>query len=339
MSNIISKVFNDLKNGTSYSVEYLMSNDVESTLSKHGIKIRKIFSPIIRKAYLTQTTYKLIKEPNMGKITKKSKIYVMNHRQGDDVVLGVNAINDNAYVIFGNEHLMMETLDGLGVWANGGIPLLRYNNESRKAAYDKMKYVIENGGNIWIYPEGYWNLDDEGLSDGIHPSDCHNSECWLIQDFNIGCFRLAQETGAPLIPVVLHYDEVNGKKCYSRRGNEFYIYKDDDVFEKKDEFITIMNTMKYELMEKYSSYNREELEKNGVSLKEQWISLKKELVDSCVIDRINYKLDLLDEKRIGKAKVANPVISNEEAFAHLDRINITSENAYLLSKKLSGLKR
>ena len=336
---VLSKIIYDIKNGTSHSVDYLMSNEVEKTLSKRGIKIRKIFSPIIRIAYLTQTKYKLIKEPSVGKITKNSKIFVMNHRQGDDVVLGVNAINDSAYVIFGNENLMIETPDGLGVWANGGIPLLRYNKKSRKATYDKMKYVIENGGNIWIYPEGYWNLDDDGLADGIHGSDCHNSECWLIQDMNIGCFRLAKETGAPIIPVVLHYDEVNGKKCYAKRGAEFYINQNDDVFEKKDELITIMNTMKYELMEKYSNYSREELEKDGISLKEQWINLKKELMSVCDVDRVNYKFDLLEEKRIGKAKVPNPYISNEEAFEHLNNININSKNAFLLSKRLSGLKR
>lgn len=335
---VLSKLAYDIKNGTSHSVDYLMKNEVEETLSKKGIKIRKVFSPLLRMIYKTQTKYKLYREPDMCKLEGKGKIFVMNHRQADDIVLGANAVNEHAYIVFGNDKLVLETTNGLGLWANGMIALKRDNTISRKSTYDKMKYVIENGGNILIYPEGYWNLDDDGLTDGIHGSDCHNSECWLMQDINIGALRLAKETGCAIVPTILHYDELNGKKCYSKRGKEFYVGKDDDIFEKKEELMTIMYTMKYELMEKYSSYNRKELEEKGISLKEEWIKLKEELIRDCDIPSINYKLDLLDEKRIGKAKVPNPYISNEEAFEHLEHLNINEKNAFLLSKRLSGRK-
>ena len=53
----LKEILSDLKNGTSHSVSYLMSNDVETALSKKGIKIRKIFSPLLRMIYLTQTDY------------------------------------------------------------------------------------------------------------------------------------------------------------------------------------------------------------------------------------------------------------------------------------------
>lgn len=338
MKEVLKKIFYDIKNGTSHCVDYLQDYDVNKTLSKNGIKIRKIFSPLLRKIYLSQTQYKLIRENNIGKVTKNSKIFVMNHRQADDIVIGANAIDEHAYVVFGNEKLVLETTNGIGLWANGMILLKRDDVLSRKSTYEKEKYVLENHGNVWVYPEGYWNLDDDGLTDGRHLSDCHNSECWLIQDINIGAVRLAKETGFPIVPVILHYDEENGKKCYSIRGEEFFVGKYDDIFEKKDELVTIMNTMKYELMEKYSSYKREELECNGISLKEKWIKLKEELVRDCDIEKIGYKLDLKDEKYIGKAKVGNPVVSNEEAFEHLDYLDINLNNAFLLSKRLSGRK-
>lgn len=340
MSNdIMKKLIFDIKNGTSHSIDYLMKDDVESTLSKKGIKIRRLFSPLLRMIYLTQTEYKLIKEPAEGKINRKpGKIFVVNHRQADDIVIGASAIGEHAYVVFGNDKLVLETTNGLGLWASGMIRLKRDDTNSRHVVYDKMAYVLDNGGSVWIYPEGYWNLDDDGITDLKHGSDCHNSECWLIQDINIGALRLAKEKGSPIVPVILHYDEVNGKKCYSKRGKEFYIGKEDDIFKKKEELLEIMNTMKYELMEKYSSYKREDLESDGISLREKWIKLKEELVSACDIPRIGYKLDLKDEKYIGKAKVANPVVSNEEAFKHLDDIEITKENAFLLSKRLSGRK-
>ena len=102
--------------------------------------------------------------------------------------------------------------------------------------------------------------------------------------------------------------------------------------------MTVMNTMYYDLMEKYSTYSRQQLESDGITLREKWIKLKEDLVSACDIPRIGYKLDLKDEKYIGKAKVTNPVISNEEAFEHLDNIKISKETAFLLSKRLSGRK-
>ena len=79
-------------------------------------------------------------------------------------------------------------------------------------------YVIEHGGNIIIYPEGYWNFADDGQADERHLADGHNSESWLMQDINIGILRLAKETGCEIVPTILHYDEVGKKRCYAHRG-------------------------------------------------------------------------------------------------------------------------
>lgn len=335
----LKKLKNDLINGTSHSVDFLLSPEVEESLSKNGIKIRKVFAPLLRAVYLTQTKYELIKENKPAKIkTEKGKIFVVNHRQGDDIVLGANAIGESGYIVFGNKYLALDTTNGLGLWAYGMILLDRDNKENRGKTYEKMKYIIENGGNIIIYPEGYWNLDDNGLSDERHGADNHNSENWLIQDINIGSLRLAQETGCAIIPTILHYDEVNGKKCYSQKGMPFYVKEEENIFDKKSELLEIMRTMYYSLMAKYSTYSRKELESQDISLKEQWEILKKELIADCDIPKTGYKLDLSDEKKIGKAKVQNPVISNEEAFAHLDDLIPSKENAFLLSKRLSGRK-
>ena len=51
----------DIKNGTSHSVDYLLKLGVNETLSRNGIKIRKVFAPFLRMIYLTQTKYSLKK--------------------------------------------------------------------------------------------------------------------------------------------------------------------------------------------------------------------------------------------------------------------------------------
>ena len=83
---------------------------------------------------------------------------------------------------------------------------------------------------------------------------------------------------------------------------------------------------------KHSAYSRRELERDGISLKNQWEALKKNLAKDCDIPKINYHLDLADEKRIGKAKVLNPVVTPEEAFAHLDYLIPCKDNAFLFRK-------
>ena len=100
-----------------------------------------------------------------------------------------------------------------------------------------------------------------------------------------------------------------------------------------------MTDMYFYLMEKYSTYSRQFLESNGQTLKEQWEILKRQLIADCDIDRIGYKLDLADEKLIGKAKVVKHITTNEDAFEHLNDIEVKSETAFLLSKRLSGKRR
>lgn len=330
----LKAIMNDVKNGTANSLYYLLSNNIEDTISKKGIKIRKFFSPLLRMIYRFQSeyTFKLESREPLQK-TKTGKIFVVNHRQSDDMVFSAITIGKSGYFVFGNPILACESSkNGFGLWAYGMILLKRNDKENRKSCYKKMKYILENGGNVIIFSEGYWNLDDDGKTDGIHQSDSHNSKTWLIQDLNIGAFRLAQELKTEIIPVTLHYDELYGKKCYGKRGKTFIIEPQDDVFKKKDEFLVEMYTMYYSMMEKYSNYTIEQLSKKGINLEKNWQELKKELINSCDIKKVNYHLDLLDEKRIGKAKVINPVITEEEVYQALDSVELTKNNASILTR-------
>ncbi len=106
----------DLINGTSHSVKFLLGNDIDRTISKSGIKIRKLFAGLLRMLYLTQTDYKLLihKREKLGK-TKKGRIFALNHRQADDIVIGANAVCKSGYIVFGNPLLALETTNGLGL--------------------------------------------------------------------------------------------------------------------------------------------------------------------------------------------------------------------------------
>lgn len=312
---ILANIISDIKNGSSHSVDFLLKEGVQDCLTITGICVRKIFAPLLRLVYRTQTAYKIkIVHREILRNSRTGRIFALNHRQADDIVIGANAVNQSAYIVFGNPYLAFETLNGLGLWAYGMILLKRDEITSRKAAYEKMKYVIEHGGNIIIFPEGYWNLDDNGQKDERHEADGHKSDYWLIQDINIGILRLAQETGCEIVPTILHYDEVKRKQCFAYRGKPFRISKEADIFAKKDELVGCMTDIYWYLMEKHSSYKRAELEADGMSLAEQWSTLKEGLRSACDIERIGYRLNLAEEKRIGKAKVTHSVVTPEEAF-------------------------
>jgi 1-acyl-sn-glycerol-3-phosphate acyltransferase len=62
----------------------------------------------------------------------------------------------------------------------------RKDNQSRRASYEKMKSVLDNGLDMLIYPEGTRNRTDQPL-----------------KSFYDGAFKLAIDTQKPIVPVVL----------------------------------------------------------------------------------------------------------------------------------------
>jgi 1-acyl-sn-glycerol-3-phosphate acyltransferase len=72
------------------------------------------------------------------------------------------------------------------VYRRGSVLVDRKSEESRKKSYAYMKRVLEMGLHMCIYPEGTRNRTSQPL-----------------KEFKDGAFRLAVETGKPIIPAVL----------------------------------------------------------------------------------------------------------------------------------------
>jgi len=67
----------------------------------------------------------------------------------------------------------------------GDVPLRRGERESAKSAMARCKWYLERGMSVMIFPEGTRSADGE------------------IKPFKDGAFRLALETGVPILPVVV----------------------------------------------------------------------------------------------------------------------------------------
>lgn len=332
--NILPDLYSDIRNKTSHSISYLLSHRVEDCLSVSGIWCRRLISPILRKAYKNHIRHEIVIDSRTPlPESKKGRIFAVNHRQKDDIIIAMNVADVSAYTVFGGTHIALNTGNGLGLWAYGMIMIDRDSKHSRKSAYEKMKYVINHGGNIIIYPEGYWNLTDDGESDRCHGADRHNSDSWLVQDLNLGAFRLAQETGCEIVPVILHYDEIGKKVCYGHRGAPVKVAPEADIIKIKDDFLSVMQTTYYHLIEKYSSYNRSRLESTGKTVHRQHDRVKAEILREVEIKSTGYKMDMADEKRIGKARNKRHVVTAGEAFSHLKKIVPTPRNAFLFRNR------
>jgi len=72
------------------------------------------------------------------------------------------------------------------IYQLGSVLVDRKSEQSRRESYTKMKHVLDMGMHMCIYPEGTRNKTDEPL-----------------KPFQDGAFRLASETGKPLMPAIL----------------------------------------------------------------------------------------------------------------------------------------
>lgn len=129
------------------------------------------------------------------------------------------------------------------IYKRGSVLVNRKNKNSRRDSYNKMKAVLGIGMHMCIYPEGTRNKTDSPL-----------------KEFHDGAFRLAIDTGKPIIPAVLF-----NTKMVLPADKPFFFWpsvmemhflppryiKDGDIYEelKKEMFTTISIYYQYKKAE------------------------------------------------------------------------------------------
>jgi len=89
------------------------------------------------------------------------------------------------------------------IYKRGSILVDRKSEKSRKDSIKKMKEVLEQGLHMCIYPEGTRNKSNEPL-----------------RPFHDGAFRLAIDTGKPVIPTLIF----NTRKVLPGSSKPFYLW-------------------------------------------------------------------------------------------------------------------
>ena len=188
------------------NLEYMLSNDVNETISKKGSDIRKKIRPAFINFLKLGNKLKLVIEKNEYKKIDRPVIYVACHAFKDDVLNTILTNKDDTYIVFGNIDLFYHTFDGLCLWIYGTQLVNRYDKESRHAMKSKMDKIMEYGNNILIFPEATWNL----------------SENKLMLPFHWGFYDVARKYNALIVPVLTYKV---GKTCYSRQLNPIDVNK------------------------------------------------------------------------------------------------------------------
>ena len=234
-------------------------------------------------------------------------IYACTHIGGNDIQRTFQATNDPAYLMLGDPGILYRMLIYQGLKLNGVIPLETSDREDRKIAYARAIELLNAGGNLLIYPEGAWNV----------------SPNLVVMKTFTGTVRMAQETGAEIVPIAV---EQYGDTFYFNIGRNYHISKDSTkrADELNKDLRDLLATLKWEIIEQQDPLEHSHIPADYLS------TFQAEIVDRC-----NYGYGFSLEDALKEAFHDKYVTSTEEAFAHLHSIQPSIKTAFLFNKRLS----
>ena len=280
-----------------------------------GIEFRKKIHPLINlilkidqvlsKEEIVVISNKSIVKPN------ESKIFACTHIGGNDIQRTFQVINEPAYLMLGDPGILYKMPIYYGLKLNGVIPLETKNKQDRKIAYNRAIELLNNGGNLLIYPEGAWN---------VTPNE-------MVMKIFTGTVRMAKETGVDIIPIAVEqYDNV----FYFNVGKNYSIDKNTNLSltELNEDLRDKLATLKWEIMETQPKLDRAKVTDDYL-----------DIFQSEIVNRCNYGYGFSLEDAISESFHDKNITKPEEAFAHLQEIEYDINNAFLLGGNPKILKR
>lgn len=284
-------------------LERLLDDDPKKTISKSGIRIRKVISPMLRFLIPFVTPNSKLTVLRRAKMPKKPVIFAATHGFREDAEHTVVMAGRQAYVLNGSLSQVFKSFDGITNWIAGMILVDRADKRSRIAAKNKMIYALKSGASIIMFPEGTWNKSPNELISGLFP----------------GIYDIAKESGALVAPIATFRC---GKKTYGILEEAFDITQ----YEQNDGLRILrdkMATMQYEIMEKYAHGKRSELPYG-----EDAIVYWKNYIDGLISEVKFYDYEL----ELHTKYCPNDITSPEEAFSFMNTLIPSRKNAFLFKK-------
>lgn len=211
---------------------------------------------------------------------EKPKIYIVSHVGRFDIETAMEVIGEKAHLVMGDAEETYRNLDGYLLDLYGRIlvdtgyqvyddkekikngeevsleiqKLIDEYKMDKKICYDTCVYHLKKGENIFIFPEGAWNITSH-----------------LCTRFFNGAAKMAIETGAEIIPVAIcRFDD--GKR-YVVKVSENIDPLDFLSFQKLNEYLeSVMWTLKWKIIEREGIVNRKEDPRGFDELKAEYVS-------------------------------------------------------------------
>ncbi len=193
--------------------------------------------------------------------TNKTKVYACTHIGGNDVQRTFEAIKEHAYLFLGDPKEIYRDMTGKILFLNGAICLETANKTDRRIAKERGIELLNNGGNLLIYPEGAWNI----------------TQNLPVMKLYTGAADIARVTNSDIIPVAIEQDK---KDFYVSIGKNIDTaeFKDIPLKELNEYLRDMMATEKWKTWESIGSANREEF------TQEYRENFAQSIVDKCGYD-------------------------------------------------------
>lgn len=287
----------------------LRKNDYRNGKELKGIIIRKkihFLVNIILKIDQLLSKENIVVLNDLHNISSDNpRIYACTHIGGNDIQRTFQVIKEPAYLMLGDPGILYKMPIYQGLRMNGVIPLETADREDRKIAYNRSIELLQKGGNLLIYPEGAWNVSPNLV---------------VMKIFN-GTVRMAQETGAEIIPIGV---EQYGNNFYFNIGENYRIPKNTakSIDELRDELRGKLATLKWDIMESQPKLDHS-------TITEDYLQ---EFQDE-IVSRCNYGYGFSLEDALRESFHDKSVVSEEEVFGFLQNLEIGTNNAFLMRDK------
>lgn len=194
--------------------------------------------------FLNGRTLTIVRDDRVD--TGRTRIYAATHVGQNDVVSGWEAFGEQAYVIMGDPGDAYRSIEGFLIYLAGVIymdtgwytddnGIVQYNPDckvDRRICFHNCIEYLKQGANIYIFPEGAWNITANKL----------------VQKLYMGAVNMACYGNADIIPVAI--DRVDKKNYTLSMGKNIIVDNKMDKSKINDYLRDVLCTLKWELIER-----------------------------------------------------------------------------------------
>lgn len=271
----------------------------EKCVEQKKLSLQEFLHPLMLKV-VSLICNKNIKILNAEKLPKKDEvcIYAFNHTNGHDFPTAACTVKNHFYIL-ADYTMQKDLLVNIVNRLNGVIYVDRKNKESRAIAKDKLLEKLSDGKNVFIFPEGTWNLTPNKM----------------MLPLNWGIIEIARLSGVPIIPAAIEYKD---NKAYVNVGDRFYVQENDDKKIKIDELTDVMATLRWKLISSFGVTKRNSLPKDAY---DQFVNAA-----LATYKKLDYEYE--------QSVILKKDVTSDDVYECMNNVEVTKNNAFLLSKKI-----